>query len=274
MISEKKALTLKEIQDIELKLLLGFDEVCSSLGLRYSLGGGSLLGAVRHKGFIPWDDDIDVMMPRPDYDAFLNYCKNSKLEFETITYDTVEGYNSLFARVSDLNTIIKDELMDMPFEMGVGIDIFPIDGLGKTEKKAKNIFYRTYLKREILNATGWRRFFRSRTHSVLVEPVRFSLFVLSRFVDPKQLLKKIDKENHRHSFDGSVYAGCVCGSYREREIMKTDTFTNYCELDFEGHKIKAINNYDEYLTKHYGDYMKLPPVEKQKTHHTYKAYKK
>lgn len=266
-------LTLKEIQKIELNLLLQFDLICVNNNLRYSLGGGSLLGAIRHKGFIPWDDDVDVMMPRPDYERFLLYCKNNETPFNLITYDTVEGYNGLFAKIWDPSTVIKDEVMEIQYETGVNIDVFPIEGLGQSEKEALRIFKKTSWNRELLNATLWKKYFRSKTHSILVEPIRISLFILSRFADPKRLLKNVDCENLKHSFEQSVYAGCVCGSYREKEIMKTETFKSYCDLDFEGYRIKGIQKYDDYLTKHYGDYLQLPPKEKQQTHHTYKAYR-
>lgn len=268
-----QALTLKEIQKIELDLLLKYDSICKKNNLRYSLGGGTLLGAIRHKGFIPWDDDIDVMMPRPDYEKFLEICKSQDTGFNLITYDTVQGYNGLFAKIWDPSTIIKDDLMEMDFEVGVNIDVFPLDGLGENEKEALKIFKKTAWNREMLNAVLWKKFFRSKTHSILVEPIRFTMYVLSRFADPKKLLRKVDEENLKHQFDGSRYAGCVCGSYREQEIMTTDTFVNYVDLEFEGHRLKGIKNFDEYLTKHYNKYMELPPKEKQETHHTYKAYR-
>lgn len=266
-------LTLQDIQKIELELLLQYHNICQENGFRYSLGGGSLLGAIRHKGFIPWDDDIDVMMPRPDYEKFIIFCQNHEIPFALISYDTVKGYNGLFIKIYDPSTIIKDDVMAMDYKTGVNIDVFPIDGLGDSEKEALQIFRKTEFKRELLNAVLWKKFFRSKTHSILIEPIRLTMFVLSRFVNPKKLLKKIDAVNLTYPFERCGYAGCVCGSYRTDEIMKKSTFENYIEFDFEGEKLQAISNYDEYLTKHYGDYMQLPPEDKRVTHHTYRAYR-
>lgn len=269
-----KELSLKEIQETELNLLLQFKTICEKNNLRYSLGGGSLLGSIRHKGFIPWDDDIDLMMPRPDYEKFLSFAKNSDVPFKLTTYETENGYNGLFAKIWDSETAIKDDLMELGYEIGVNIDIFPIDGLGNSKQEALKIFRKTAWNREMLNAALWKKFFRSKTHSLLVEPIRFTMFVLSRFANPKELLRKVDTENLKHPFENSLYAGCVCGSYREREIMEKATFLHYVDVEFEKHNFKAIANYDEYLTMHYGDYMQLPPEEKRETHHTYRAYKR
>lgn len=269
-----KELSLAEIQRLELQLLLKVDQICRTEGIRYSLGGGSLLGAVRHKGFIPWDDDIDVMMPRPDYEKFLIYCKEHDTGFNLITYETEKGYNGLFAKIWDPDTIILDDVMDLAYTTGVNIDVFPLDGLGNSEKEAFRIFRKTAWKRELLNAALWKKYFRSKTHSIVLEPIRLMMYIISRFINPKKLLRKVDEENMCHPFETSAYAGCVCGSYREQEIMKAETFRNYIDMKFEGKSLKGIRDYDSYLTKHYHDYMQLPPENKRETHHTYKAYLK
>ncbi|MBO4688974.1 MAG: LicD family protein [Clostridiales bacterium] len=267
-------LSLSEIHEIELQLLLKFDQICRIHGWRYSLGGGTLLGAIRHKGFIPWDDDVDVMMPRPDYDAFIRFCAQEDTGFTLLDYHYTEGYDDLFSKIFDPATKVVDEAISVPYDIGISIDVFPLEGLGNSEKEALKIFRKTSFKRELLNATRWKKYFRSKTHSILVEPIRLMLFVMSRFANPRKLIEKIDRENLKHPFEGAAYAGCVCGSYREAEIMTQDTFTNYIELDFEGHSFLGIKNYDAYLTKHYNHYMELPPENKRQAHHTAKCYRR
>lgn len=132
-----KELSIQEIKDIELSLLIQFDLICNDQQLRYSLGGGTLLGAIRHNGFIPWDDDVDVMMPRPDYDMFLKYCRDNPIPFFLVCHEYNPNYKNLFAKVVAPNTTIIDSSINIEStEMGVHIDVFPIDGLGQSDSDA------------------------------------------------------------------------------------------------------------------------------------------
>lgn len=267
-------LSLQDIKEIELSLLEQFHSICQDQGFRYSLTGGSLIGAVRHQGFIPWDDDIDVFMPRPDYDRFIKYCYRRELPFRLITYETVKGYNGLSAKLSDLSTIILDDVVAENYEMGVNIDLFPIEGLGNSKKEALKLYNKTVWQRELVVAAAWKKYFRSKTHSLFIEPIRLIMFFFSRFVDPKKLLRGIDAENRSYSFDDCLYAGDIAGNYRKKEIMEKRVFETFIDVEFEGRMFKAIENYHEFLTNIYGDYMILPPEEKRMTHHTFKAYSK
>lgn len=269
-----KELTLDEMKATELGLLLEFHQMCVENGWRYSLSGGTLLGAVRHHGFIPWDDDIDVMMPRPDYDQFIEYCGAHPTAFKVFSNELTENYYLLFAKISDRKTLIEDAETVLPdYGIGVSIDVFPIDGLAETYNGAKKRFESTSLKRELLGASAWKKYFRSKTHPVYMEPVRFAVFAASRAVNRKRLLLSVEKTNRGVPFDTSRFAGCVCGSYRKNEIMETDVFREYEDILFEGRQLKAIRGKEIYLQHLYGDYMKLPPEEKRVTHHTFKAYK-
>ncbi len=268
-----KELTFQELKSIEYNLLQSFDAICSEKGYRYSLGGGTLLGAIRHKGFIPWDDDIDVMMPRPDYDCFIKYCEDNTIPFVLECHEYNPSYKNLFSKIIAKNTFLIDSsITTKATKMGVHIDVFPIDGLGNSYKNAIKQFEKTTFKRELLNAATWEKYFRSKTHPWYYEPLRLSLYLLSRFQNAKNLMDSIDVINREVSFDESKFAGCVSGVYRKKEIMETSVFQNYIDVQFEGGYFKAIRDYDAYLQKHYGDYMKLPPKEKRVTHHTFKAY--
>lgn len=264
---------LEELKQIELRIMVEFDEICQKLGLRYSLGGGTLLGAIRHKGFIPWDDDVDVMLPRPDYDKLIRYSKKHELPFQLISYETSANYSNPFAIAVRRGTILHEDEINHNEDVGIHIDIFPLDGLADTKEEALKIYNATRFDRELITACQWKKFFRSKTHSVIYEPIRFAFFALSRFHDVKKLIRKVDQYNRKHPFDNYEYVACVCGDYRAKEIMKLSEMNSFLDVTFEGHTFKAISGYDQYLKQHYGDYMQLPPKEKQVSHHLFKAYK-
>ena len=269
----KEEIDLEQLKKIEIDLLVAVDKICQQQNLRYSLGGGTLLGAVRHNGFIPWDDDIDIMMPRPDYDAFISYCLSHNVPFSIKSWETDKTYVNLAAQIFNYDTVLEDD--NTPAEttkIGVYIDIFPIDGLGDNHKEAVKLFKSTRFKRELLVAAQWKKFLKSKTHPWYYEPVRFAFFLIGRLVNKQKIFKSILDVYTKIDFNSSKFAGAVGGSYCEKEILPQKVFTEYIELPFENYKFKAIASYDTYLSSIYGDYMKLPPEEKRVSHHTFKAY--
>lgn len=269
----EKEIDIEELKKIELNLLTQFHNVCTEQNFRYSLGGGTLLGAVRHNGFIPWDDDIDVMMPRPDYNRFINYCLNNDVPFKILSWETDKTYVDLSARVYDSNTILKEaNMLDSIKNIGVYIDVFPIDGLGNTYKEALKAFKSTSFKRNMLVAAQWKKYLKSKTHPWYVEPIRFTAFIISRFVNKQKTFRKILKKYNKYDFDSVKYVAAVGGAYREKEILSHKVFSEYTLLKFEDKDFYVIKEFDTYLSSIYGNYMKLPPIEKQISHHTFKAY--
>lgn len=270
-----RELSLDEIKQIELRLLKQLNEICIAQGFRYYLAGGTLLGAVRHKGFIPWDDDIDVAMPRPDYERLIDYCRTNEVPFQLVCNKTDGRYGYLFAKIADRETLLVQNVCrrNSP-EMGVCIDIFPLDGLADSYDEAKAQLNRTRFARELLVAANWESFSRSKTRSIAYEPIRFAFFCLSRFVSIKKLIKRIEAVYKTNTFDTSKYVACVCGVYRNKEIAEYDVFSECVMLPFEGEYFSCPKKYDEYLSNIYGDYMQLPPIDKRVTHHDYTAWHK
>ncbi len=266
---------MMEVKRIELQLLRFFHKLCMEQGWNYSMTAGTLIGAVRHNGFIPWDDDIDVMMPRTDYNQLIDYCKNHNVPFRVVSCEQDRNYGSLFAKISDIHTIIEDEFTDWSkVEMGINIDIFPIDGLGDTLESAKKNVNKHRFLNSLIIAKNWKRFTLSKTHPIYYEPIRLFFFLLARLVPMHSILNKVNSANQEIDFLSSKYAGCLCGVYKAKTIMKSCDFIDLIDLPFEGYSFKAIRKYDSYLRRSYGDYMKLPKERDRVEHHGFKAFYK
>ena len=214
-------------------------------------------------------------MPRPDYDKFIDYCKNNDLPFSLLSHETDERYAYLFAKAMSKDTVIIEENSNPKnIDTGVYIDIFPVDGLGNTYEEAIRTFNSTKFNRELLVAKNWKRFFRSKNRKWYYEPIRFAFFLLSRFACSKKLIDRIESKITKNDFDSAEFVGMVPSTYRIKEILPREIFSEFIEVTFENETFMALKNYDKYLKQIYGDYMKLPPKEKQVTHHMFTAYKK
>jgi len=266
-------LKIEELKIEELKILEYFDEFCRKHDIKYSLTGGTLIGAVRHQGFIPWDDDIDIMMTRDEYNKFLElYSKeNDAANYKLITYNN-KNYNYMFAKLVSNDTVLVEDFNKKVEGMGVYIDLFPIDSIGNSYEEAKKRIHSIRFLLYLTVASNWRKFYINKHHGFLRQIIRAIFYVLSRGINAKKEFIKIE---NRFVFNkDNNYFGCVCGVYEDKEIMDANIFREYQEVLFENKKFMAIKRYDEYLKGLYGDYMQLPPEEKRVPHHTFKAYKK
>lgn len=269
-----RRIDVDELKKIELSLLIEVDKICRENGFRYMLGYGTLLGAVRHGGFIPWDDDIDIIMPRPDYDKFIDYCDKNDVDFNLFSSANNREYTQMFLKVCNKDTVVDTGTDFKMCRFGVWVDIFPIDGLGDTVPKAKRFVILISCAKLLCAVAQWKTYKRNKKNGPIYELIRFFTFLISRLIfDVNAFVQKMDKKARTHEFGESKYCGCLCDfcDY-ESVVMPREMFEKICELTFENHSFFCPANYDAYLRQIYGNYMELPPVEEQQTHHLFEAY--
>lgn len=268
-------LDLSELRSIQLSLLELFSQICKENNLRYFLSGGTMLGAIRHEGYIPWDDDIDVMMPRPDYDRLLQLAPdiNSDSIFLKSPYDVRERpYPYTYAKLYDMRTLLIEMPKTKAIKSHVYIDIFPVDGLPQDINECKKYF------KSIEKLKKMHRLLSVSKCNTNYGPkwkrlVWSFVYLFSKILDENTVLRIMEKKLRKIRFDESQYAAVVVAGYGERERT---TLSSYKQTNvmFEGKEYSGLSGFDEYLSNLYGDYMKLPPKEKQVLSHDYCAFYK
>lgn len=264
----KERIDEKEARRIQLEILKETAKICKENNLMCFLGGGTLLGAVRHKGYIPWDDDIDVMMPRKDYEKLLEIFdkNNRKEEYKLLSYKNTKGYYYAFNKVVDVRTkIIEDNYKEIE-NYGIYIDIFPIDYLPDDDKKIKKIFKKYRIKNNLTNIYQTKDLSKDARNKVRLILKKMIAPIIRNEKVMKKILKQMDEMLIKYNNTSKV--ACVSGKYAEKEVMPATYMSDYRMLEFEGEEYCVPIGYKDYLIKHYGDYMKLPPKEQQvKSHH-------
>ena len=252
----------KKIWAIGIDLLVQFDTVCRKHELKYSLAFGSLLGKIRHNGFIPWDDDIDVVMPREDYEK-LRLLKSEFEEPYFLQYPGDEGYLFSFAKLRNSNTTsISKPFRYESFNQGHFLDIFPLDNFSATNIE-ENI---NRIKCLIAECSA---IMRSR-NPFPDEIDRQKLAMFSSLRDGKIVVKELEDLLTQYNDQPSAYYTawcCVMYDYNRMTFEKS-IFEDLIESDFYNHKVFIPRKYDEALKITYGDYMQFPPVDKRGTWHS------
>jgi len=251
---------LRRIQNIEIDMLKEFHKVCMDNNLTYYVLGGTLLGAVRHGGFIPWDDDIDIGMPRKDYEVFLNSA-SSELPTNLKLYSNPLNLN--ISQIVDVRTKIKLGTQIT----GVFIDVFPLDGYpkGKIEARLhsfKILFYRMLCKLSVIDKLDNHD--RGILENSIVKITRLTKF--NKLLNEESLVKKLHRIIQRYDFSSSEKVGNVLGRYREKEIVDKSFFGEPKLVKFEDIQVMAPERIEDYLENIYGDFMQLPPKEQQLAH--------
>ena len=257
--------TLRKLQLKELDTLVYFNEFCDKNNLLFYLCGGCCIGSLRTGGFIPWDDDIDILMPRDDYEKLYKLWDNDKQErFKLLRTDEKIFTGNIFTTIVDTETTCvkaNQAHLDIPF--GIMMDIFPIDGCPKGK------FKRTMQK---LNAMIYSLFLAQivpENHGGIM--ALGSKFLLSIVKSPKAREKKwrnAERRMSKYKISDCEYITELCeGVHSMQPEYPKEWFASAVYREFEGLQMPIPVGYDPYLKKAFGDYMKLPPEDKQKPHH-------
>ena len=250
----------EECKKLQLNILINVAKFCDEHDIKYSLAYGTLIGAIRHKGFIPWDDDIDIIMMRDEYERFVSMYKSE--EFDLVDGD--QQANHLKVRISDRNTCLvfqNSETNNKYYESGVWVDVFPIDMV------PDNPLYYSFMKKTI-----------KRLYLLMkVGEVR-GPYLITKLLHPllkpfsKPLLKIVRRMIVLFNGKNTHTLANMSLWYLNYPPFPVEFMTKFVEVEFDGYNFKAISQYHEFLTSIYGDYMQLPPLEKRVPRHGFITY--
>ncbi len=263
--------SIRDVQTVQLEILIELDKICREHGIKYHLFAGTLLGAVRHKGFIPWDDDIDVCLLREDYDRFLEICKTN-LDSKYFLQNYITDKHSIlqFSKIRKRNTIFKSQsYSDGEMHKGIFIDVFPLDNIepntliGKIHPKLFNLLF-----------VATSSMIKSRCYCVknpLRKYIRLAFYYGLKLI-PKISIDKLTTKiaclyNNRDTKYVAHLTNGVSKGRIEKFMRVRDTVRDTIEWEFEGHKFPIPGDYHNVLTNQFGDYMQLPPEDKRYPHH-------
>lgn len=261
---------IDKLHEVDLEIVKEVVRICNENGLIYYMSGGTLLGAVRHKGFIPWDDDIDLAMPRDDYEVFLKIApKLLPANLQIVNYRTDVEYHYYITRVRDVETKVEEVRIGNDSKYtNASIDIFPLDGTPNNLLIRKLYFFRVMYHRALMSLCYKDSIDKSRKRSKVEQLFLDIMMILpiEKFFNPYKEKCKIDKLMRRYKVEDSNYIGCLMGAYRTNQIVPKKYFGNGHIYKFENITLNGPEMYDAYLKQMYGDYMKIPPVSAQKVH--------
>lgn len=272
-----KEMEAEELKKIEIDALDFFAKVCEDNGLTYFISGGALLGALRHKGFIPWDDDIDVMMPRKDYDKLFDvFPRDSYYKVKDIR--NTENYPMPFATLDDTRTFKKERKMRDKYTecLCVNIDIFPIETVPESPEEIKTLYKKIAIQGNKLQCAVYKfgkgqGFLKTIRKNIGI--LCFRILEALGIISVKKIIEEFIAIGTKYNgIDSRLCGVTLIAHYGEKEVNVKADYLPSVKVPFEGKMYNAPKCYNSYLSQLYGNYMTLPPKEKQKTHHTSDCY--
>lgn len=253
---------LKKVQKIELEILLEFDRICRKNNIKYSITGGTLLGAVRHGGFIPWDDDADVSMLREEYDKFVEICdaELDKRRFYFQDINCTNGYRWGYAKLRRKDTVfLRENQEHLQFEQGIFMDIFPRDSVPDGWFEERWHCFKCFFVRKIL----WSEVGKYHEKNIVKKYAY-------------RILNRITKDSYKKIYQGLVKTSLDTNTKRVRALTfpipykgkgyDRKWYEDYQDIEFEGHMLMVERGYKDWLKVEFHNYMELPPVKKRKCH--------
>ncbi len=268
-------MTTTDILNVSLDILQDVHNFCVKNGIKYTLFGGTLIGAIRHKGFIPWDDDVDIAMTREEYEKFIHTYKSEK-GYKLFSRENSDNVYLAFSRVCDMNKTFVDSSniswTDKP--TGIWIDIFPIDGV-ESDYQAAEIRHKI-IRKVWKKGYWWRRTqdsFNFKNKTIKHNFGTLVYKVINLFVNGKKSFDKHIELCKQIPFIGSkMYSNLSFLGYGIREYCSSDVFDNYVLVPFEDRQFYVMSGYDKALRSKYGDYMQLPPEKDRVLRHDFNKY--
>lgn len=262
---------IKEIQKHLFDELLFFKKICEENNLSYWLSNGTLLGAIKYKGFIPWDDDVDVMMPYDDFKKLLELkISNDKYTILAPGYDSWEYP---YAKISDNTTLVKEGNYDFGVQVGVSLDIFPVEPWCGGRKRAILQAEKCSFLCRCMYTSRATFFYTDKTG--IKRWILKGIYCFSKLMGSDYFKRKIEKEAKKGALKGfNEFLGSIrWAPYGKREVVISDIFKEIIQVEFGGELFNAPLHYDKYLSQLYGEYMSDLPVEKQVSNHCLTVWK-
>ncbi len=261
---------IREIQQMELGIMEYIHEVCQKIGVKYFLAYGSLIGAVRHKGFIPWDDDMDICMLREDYEKLQDYLiAHPDNRYEVMSYKNNLNYVYPFMKVQDNQTYLLEEDVRIDSNMGIYVDIFPVDGY-EDDSVFKDKMTRLIKKRQ-LSCYTFKGI--TNTKSLLNSLIRYISVIIFYFTNTNKYIRGIDELAQSRKVNDYELVDYLIYKDMNKPVWKREWLKQTITGVFEGKEFMIPKNYHEILTSDYGDYTQLPPVELRFSHHDFQLWK-